>query len=304
MLNMSKKSPEEASSSNDTTEPLNILGWIKGTLRGKPDASLREALQEYIVDGEEGGVLRSSVAEHEKTLLSNILKLRDMAVFDVMVPRADIAAMEVNTSQEDLLKLLAEKQYSRFPVYRETLDHVLGTVHIKDIVAKLAKNKPVFLKELVREIPIVSPAMHVLDLLLQMRQSRRHMVLVVDEFGGIDGLITIGDVIEAIVGEIDDEHDINIREPEIIEAPDGTIIADARVDIDQFEARFGKILTEDEREESDTLGGLVFSLAGRVPVRGEVLTHQNGMVFEVLDADPRRVSRLQIRNIPRPEQKT
>lgn len=139
--------------------------------------------------------------------------------------------------------------------------------------------------------------MHVLDLLTQMRITRKHLALVVDEFGGIDGLITIGDLIEAIVGEIDDEHNLEVQ-PEMILQTDGSIMADARYDIDEFEDIYGEILSEEEREENDTLGGLTFFLAGRVPARGEVLTHSSGMVFEIEDADPRRVKRLRIRNIP------
>jgi len=119
----------------------------------------------------------------------------------------------------------------------------------------------------------------------------------VDEFGGIDGLVTIGDVIEAIVGEIDDEHDLD-DDPQMLEVEDGVVVADARVDLEEFEERFGMFLSDEEREEIDTLGGLVFTIAGRVPVRGEILTHECGMVFEIIDADPRKINRLRIRDIP------
>ena len=140
--------------------------------------------------------------------------------------------------------------------------------------------------------------MAVLDLILMMRQMRKHMALVVDEFGGIDGLIAIGDVIEEIVGEIDDEYDEE-NEPEIVECKDGSILIDARYDIEDFEEKYGELLTEEEREDVDTLGGLVSSIAGRVPVRGEIISHEDsGTVFEIMDADPRRVNRLRIKNIP------
>ncbi|MEM6781273.1 MAG: transporter associated domain-containing protein, partial [Pseudomonadota bacterium] len=141
------------------------------------------------------------------------------------------------------------------------------------------------------------PSMPVLDLMLQMRQSKKHMAMVIDEYGGIDGLVTIGDVLEAIVGEIDDEFDLD-EHPEMIERNDGSVLADARVDIDEFEERYGELLTEEERNDIDTLGGLVFSVAGRIPARGEVLKHDSGIVFEILDADPRRINRLRIKNIP------
>lgn len=280
---------------NENNERVSLISRIKNIIGLKSDTSLREALEEYIEEPDHS--VEDSIAAHEKTLIANVLKLRDLLVVDVMIPRADIVALEVETSQEELLALLAEKQHSRIPVYKEKLDDVLGTIHIKDILAALAKGQAVQIHELVREIPIVSPAMHVLDLLLQMRESRKHMAFVVDEFGGIDGLITIGDVIESIVGEIDDEYDLDTP-PQLIEKPDGSVVADARFDIEEFEKRYGRILSEEEREESDTLGGLVFALAGRVPARGEILTHENGMVFEILDADPRRINQIRIRDIP------
>jgi CBS domain containing-hemolysin-like protein len=155
---------------------------------------------------------------------------------------------------------------------------------------------------MIRPVPIVSPSLPVLDLLLKMQRDKKHMVLVVDEHGGIDGLVTVGDLIEEIVGEFDDEFDDDTA-PQIIEKSDGSIMADARADIDDFEDQVGKILSEEEREEVDTLGGLVFFAAGRIPARGEVIKHDSGMVFEILDADQRRVSRLRIRNIPKIEER-
>ncbi|MEZ5813388.1 MAG: hemolysin family protein [Alphaproteobacteria bacterium] len=261
----------------------------------KTDEGLREAIEDYIVEPE--GFNNDSVSTHERLLFSNILKLRDISVVDVMIPRADIVALDVDTPKDDLFKLLSEQQFSRFPVYSETLDDVLGTVHIKDIVGAIAKGQKISLKDMVIEIPIVSPAMTIPDLVLKMRHSRRHMALVVDEYGGIDGLVTIGDVIESIIGEIEDEHDTHV-EPQMIEAKDGSVLADARVSLEEFENRYGALLDDEEREESDTLAGLVSDLAGRIPVRGEVITHSSGMVFEIMEADPRRVSSLKISHIP------
>lgn len=271
--------------------------WLKRLLRPKSDAeNLRDAIEEYIGELPQDETL--SVAAHERALIANILKMRDLTVWDVMIPRADVAAIDIDASQSDLMALLSEKQYSRIPVFRETLDDVLGTIHIKDIMACLASGKEIIIRDLVRDVPVVSPSLPVLDLLLQMKESKKHMMLAVDEFGGIDGLVTIGDVVEAIVGELEDEF-----EPEdhaqIVEKPDGTLMADGRVDIESFEEKIGPVLTEEEREDIDTLGGLVFSIAGRVPARGEVITHESGLVFEIVDADPRRVNALRIKNIPR-----
>ncbi len=228
----------------------------------------------------------------ERMLIGNILKLHELSASDVMVQRVDILALDVETPFPDVVKLFVEQGHSRVPVYRETLDDVIGFVHIKDVLAPLVTGRPVQLAKLVRKALVVAPSMPLLDLLLQMRLSRIHMAMVVDEFGGIDGLVTIEDVIEEIVGEIEDEHD-DAAEPQLILRPDGAVIADARTPIAEFEERFKvQLVTPGAEEEVDSLGGLVFTLAGRVPSRGEIIEHPSGIEFEVLDADPRRVKRL------------
>jgi CBS domain containing-hemolysin-like protein len=176
------------------------------------------------------------------------------------------------------------------------MDDVIGMIHIKDVLARLATAEAFDLGELVRRVLFVSPSIRVLDLLLQMRLERVHMAMVVDEFGGVDGLVTIEDLVEEIVGDIQDEHDV--EEIDMIDRPDGSILADARTEIEDFESRVGPVLSDEEREDVDTLGGLVFNLAGRVPARGEVVRHTSGIEFEVVDADPRRVKRLRLRRLP------
>lgn len=280
----------------ERTPATGLMSFVKNMIKPEKDPTLRETIEEY-VDDDSFDVKETSMSVHEKTLISNILELRDMCAADIMVPRADIIAINEKTTQQGLFLLLSERQYSRLPVYKDTLDNVIGSIHVKDIMATLALGKSLDIQALTRDVPIVSPSIKMLDLLLQMRITRKHMVMVVDEFGGIDGLITIGDVIESIVGEIDDEHDPDDH-TEIVVDTDGTVTADARVDLDEFEEIFGKILSKEERHENDTLGGLVFSLAERVPARGEVITHKSGMTFEIIEADPRRVKCLHIRNIP------
>ncbi|HYG85280.1 MAG TPA: hemolysin family protein [Azospirillum sp.] len=269
-------------------------GWLRSAIRGRGDNTLRDTIEELIEDDDEG---ESSMGAGERTLLANILKLRDRTVVDVMVPRADIVGIDVDTPLPALIQRMSDEAHSRLPVYRETLDDVVGMVHIKDVLACVASQKAMELKDIVRDVSIVAPSMPVLDLLLQMRQTRQHMALVVDEFGGIDGLVTIEDLVEEIVGEIEDEHD-EAAQPRLVERPDGSLIADARISIEDFEARVGPVLTEEEREDIDTLGGLVVSLAGRVPGRGELLKHPSGLEFEIVEADPRRIKRLRVRNMP------
>ncbi|MEP6149940.1 MAG: transporter associated domain-containing protein, partial [Nisaea sp.] len=194
--------------------------------------------------------------------------------------------------------------HSRVPVYRETLDDVVGMIHMKDVLAHVHAGKDVPLSSLLREVLFVSPSIRAMDLLQEMRLTRRHLALVVDEFGGVDGLITIEDLVEEIVGDIVDEHDVE-EGPKIAMVGPDMGIADARAEIEEFETLFGTVLNDEEREEIDTLGGLVFSLAGRVAARGELLTHPAGVEFEVLESDSRRIKRIRIRRVstdePEPE---
>ncbi len=232
-------------------------------------------------------------------LLANVLILRHLTAYDVMIPRADIVSLHIDTGLDELIDVMSKAGHSRFPVYRENLDDVVGIVHIKDVL-KYGDAKDTFdLSKIVRTVLISAPSMRVLDLLLEMRLSRVHMAMVVDEFGGIDGLVTIEDLVEEIVGEIEDEHDV-AEGPKLTERPDGTLIADARATIEEFEAMAGPVLSDDERDEDiDTLGGLIFHLADRVPTRGELIVHAaSGIAFEIMEADPRRVKRLRVRNLP------
>lgn len=293
---MADASPEK---SEKIKNNRNLITWIKDLLpaRHSSNDSLRDAIEELIE--EKDTAPGSSVAAHERQLISNILKLRDLPVVDVMVPRVNIFAMDINTSKEELTRLLAEKPHSRIPIYKGDLDNIIGFVHIKEMLVHIADGHPFELKDIMREALVVSPAMRVMDLLLQFRQSKVHIALVVDEFGGIDGLITINDLIEAIVGEISGEYEFDI-EPQLIERPDGSAVADARYSISSFEERYGNVFHEDEENEDiNTLGGLITALAGRVPSRGEVVRHPCGIEFEIIDADPRRIMRVRIRNLPK-----
>jgi CBS domain containing-hemolysin-like protein len=259
---------------------------------------LREAIEELIEESESESEDLGPTSE--SSLLLNILKLGDRTAYDVMVPRVDIKAAEDDIGISELLAMMREHGHSRLPIYHDNLDEIIGIVHIKDLLPFVVDGAPFHLKKIMREAMFIAPSIRVLDLLLQMRLSRAHMALVVDEFGGIDGLVTIEDLIEQIIGEIEDEHD-KVRGPMLIRRSDGTIFADARAPIEDFEELVGPILTEEEREaDIDTLGGLVMSLTDRVPSRGELVSHPSGFAFEVLDADPRRLKRLRVR--PKPMQ--
>jgi CBS domain containing-hemolysin-like protein len=273
-----------------------FLAWLRARRGGKADEnSLRESVEELIEDFEEES---TSGDFDEPRLIRNVLKLGELSAEDVMVPRADIVAVEADTTLDNLVKAMSAEAHSRMPVYRANLDDVIGMVHMKDVLTYWDRKEQFSLAQILRKVLFVAPSMRALDLLLEMRQSRTHIALVVDEYGGIDGLITIEDLVEQIVGEIEDEHDID-ETPALQPKPDGTLVADARTTLEDFESAVGRVLTEDERAEIDTLGGLVTALAGRVPRRGELVRHPDGLEFEVLESDARRVRRLRVRNLPR-----
>jgi len=287
-----------ALSASDPREKTTTMSWFKTLLRGKATNSnqFQEAFEDYIEELKDSDE-DMMIVESQKTFITNVINTRDMKVSDVMVPRADITAIELEASPEDLKNLFEQHQFSRIPVYDGSLDHVKGIIHIKDILTRMLSGTPYKLAELVREVMIVSPSLPVMDMFVMMREEKKHMALVVDEHGGIDGLVTINDVIEAIVGDLEDEFD-NEEQPQIIERPDGSLVADGRMDIEDFEDRYGAILNTEEREDVETLGGLATHIAGRLPKRGETFKHGSGMVLEVVDADSRRVKRLRLRNIP------
>ena len=264
--------------------------------RPRGPRSSRETMDALIAAAELEGL--TPLTPQERFLIGNILKVHDRNAGDVMVPRVDIVALDVDQPFSEVVKCMVEHGHSRVPVYRESLDDVIGFIHVKDVVAPVADRRPARLERLLRKVLFVAPSLPILDLLVQMRQARTHIAVVVDEFGGIDGLVTIEDLIEEIVGEIEDEHDV-AEAPTLIERPDGSVIADARLPIETLEEQHGTQLRPVGEEEAvDTLGGLVFMLAGRVPKRGEVIAHPGGIEFEVLDADPRRVKRLRVRGLP------
>ena len=272
----------------------------------EPD--LREVIEDALARSTGAG---DSFSAQERGMLLNILRFGKLTVEDVMVPRADIIAVEESITIDELMRVFRQAEHSRLPVYHETLDDPRGMIHIRDLMswitaeAETAEGSGLELSavdlgrtvgaiNITREILYVPASMPVLDLLLRMQLSRRHLALVVDEYGGTDGLVSIEDLVEEVVGEIEDEHDV-ADEPLIREDPRLGLVADARTPIEDLERHLGvELVSPEEEEDIDTLGGLVFSLSGRIPSRGELVRHPNGIEFEVLDADPRRIKKLRI----------
>jgi len=263
--------------------------------------AMRESLEEVIEESERES---PALSAQERVMLGNMLKFGELKVRDVMVPRAEIVAVDEGIGLADLLKLFREAQHSRLPVFRETLDDPTGLIHVKDVLGLLEAEPDgayclspnARITALLRPILFAPPSMRTLDLLLKMQTSHTHLALVIDEYGGTDGLVSIEDIIEEIVGDIADEHDDDAA----VLKPDGdALLADARMDLDDFKAQTGHDLLVEDGEDDierdiDSLGGLVVSLLGRVPQRGEIVSHPDGTEFQVLEADPRRVRKLRV----------
>ncbi|PKP76589.1 MAG: magnesium/cobalt efflux protein [Alphaproteobacteria bacterium HGW-Alphaproteobacteria-3] len=263
---------DRASSAREGTS-RSRFGWLRALfgLNGTGDSSLRESLEEVIEEHED---MHRGLTAEERHMLVNILNFGELRVDDVMVPRADVVGVEENASLDDVLRLYRELSHSRMPIYRETLDDPIGMVHLKDVLAWLAPlehesgnaeaRAPFSLRSIRRNVLFVPPSMPALDLLVKMQATRIHLALVIDEYGGTDGLVS-------------------------------SIDADARCPIEDLEEMIGLRLVEEENEDDvDTLAGLVFSILGRVPLRGELVRHPAGLEFEVKDADPRRIKRMRI----------
>lgn len=267
--------------------------WGK-LFRQETDSNLRETLEELI---EEGSDDESSIESDERALLGNVLSLRDLMVEEVMIPRADIIAVPEDVIESELITTLIKSGYSGLLVYRNTLDDVMGMVHIKDILAWVTANQSLKIHQILREVLFIPPSMRTLDLLFKMREGGSKMAVVVDEHGGTDGLVTFSDLIEEIIGDIQDAHDLT-PSIQLMQKPDGSVIADARVTLKEIEEKYNIDLALPELEDDiNTVGGMVVSLAGRVPNRGEIISHPLGVTFEVLEADPRRVKRLCVHNL-------
>jgi magnesium and cobalt transporter len=258
---------------------------------------MRESLEEVI---EESDRKEPALSEQERVMLGNLLSFGELKVSDVMLPRAQIVAADEDTPLAELVSLFREAKHSRLPVYRENLDDPTGLVHVKDVLTLLEPNgandyrlTSAKIARIRRPILFAPPSMRALDLLLKMQASHTHLALVIDEYGGTDGLVSIEDIIEEIVGDIADEHD---EEAPALKRDEDGFVADARVELEDFKTETGVDLATSEADENvDSLGGLVASLVGRVPQRGEIIAHPSGYEFEVLEADPRRIKRLRIR---------
>jgi CBS domain containing-hemolysin-like protein len=302
------------------TSQDNLAGRIRSALMSalgvRSNGSARAEIEDAIAADEAAG---ATLSPEERAMLRAILRLGDMRVDDVMVPRADIEALDVEASLAEVIATFREAGHSRMPVYREDLDDPIGMVHIRDLMAWIADRayapvggepagKPAFdftavdlsqsleSTTLVRPVLFVPPSMPARVLLKRMQASRTQMALVIDEYGGTDGVVSLEDLVEIIVGDIEDEHDLE-GEPTLEQVAEGVFVADARTPVEEASALIGPDFRVGEHaEDLDTIGGLIFAATGRIPVKGEVVHAVPGFDFEVLDADPRRIKKVRIRD--------
>ncbi len=325
-MSVADETPPRPEGSGGSEQPKAGEGWLSA-LRARlglgTAPTLRDTVEEALKNEDQTDTGFTSA---EREMLLRLIAFGALRVDDVMVPRADITAIDENAPLSELLQLFDTSEVSRIPVFHDTLDDPRGMVHVKDLMSYLTRgggpaeitsrptsddstesgkssdidlsrvdlSRPISESQLRRRVLYVPPSMPAVNLLLRMQTTRIHMALVVDEYGGTDGLVTIEDLVEQVVGEIEDEHDV-AEAANIIEDPKHGLLAQARTPIDELEQHLGvKLLKNGEEEDVDTLGGLVFTLVGRVPARGEVVHHESGIEFEVIDADPRRVKKVRI----------
>lgn len=276
--------------------PGTFKSIFKNMFGAKPDENVRETIEDLIEEANSNG--EDQFSEHEQLLLNNILCLKDKKCGHAMIPRANIVGFQKDGTVGDLAELMITRGHSRIPIYDESLDDVIGVIHVIDLVKSLlAGERDTKVRDIpIRDVKFVSPSMRVLDLLRDMQLNKIHMAMVVDEYGGIDGLVTIEDLLEEIVGDIEDEYDFE-DEPVIALQENGLIIADARAELEEINETAHLDLCSEincEELEIDTLGGLVFHLAQRIPSRGEIIEGPRGIKFRILDVDPRRIKKVMI----------
>lgn len=264
--------------------------WFrKNILRQNGDNSLKTELEEIIQEHEESG----DTAPEENTILRNVLSFGETKVSEVMLPRMDIKSVPLTISLEELKAAVSDIRHTRYPIHNENLDEVVGFLHIKDLMQYWVTDKVFDISDIIREIIYVPPSMLVNDLLESMKATRTHIAIVVDEYGGTDGLVTIEDLVEELVGEIEDEHDD--EEQMLFKKVNGhAYVASARLEISKLEDNLQVKIYSKEKEDFDTIGGLIFTKMGKVPELGETFVDQSGLKFEILDADNRRIQKVRI----------
>lgn len=289
-LESSRPDPEDSEQDESLIQRLRL--WLRENISGNRAENLKEALEEVLEEHEEVG---QELPEEEQKILKKVLMFGDTDVKDIMTPRTDIKAVEYNITPEELKAYMVHHFHTRVPVYNDTLDNIKGFVHIKDLLPLFAGDAAFNMAFVLREMLFVPPSMKLTDLLVEMRQKGVHMAIVVDEYGGTDGLVTLEDVFEEIVGEIQDEHDEDEMEIPLAWNTQGYTDVDARVKIEKLEKDLGLVFAaKPENTDYETLGGLIFYKLGHVPVAGETVEYEGGIRFEIIAADARSIKKVRV----------
>ena len=267
---------------------------MRALIFGEGEPTLREEIEDAIDEAEDSRPVAGDLSPTERQMLRNLLHFGERTAGEIAVTRGDMMAVPSRIDFDALVRAFADAGHSRLPVYGESLDQVVGMIHIKDVfVAQVDPARDRSIQALMRNPLFVPESMGVLELLARMRGERMHLAIVVDEFGGTEGLVTIEDVVEEIVGDIEDEHDIDESAGMLTMLDEGLWEADARLELEDLQKAVDPRLTAED-DEVDTLGGLVFLMAGHIPAKGECFTHRSGWKFEAIDSDPRRIIRLRL----------
>ena len=275
---------------------MTLFSKIKSIfVRASEEEKVLETIEEIMDERVERGD-KVLIDPDEISLLKNLFRLRDIRAGEIRIPTIDITGINIDASSDELKRMMAEEKFTRLPVYEQTLDNIVGVIHVKDILCAMMENEEVSVKKLMTgSILFVPPSVRALDLLREMQEKKAQMAIIIDEYGGTDGLITLEDLLEEIVGEIEDEHDALDEAPVLHKIGNSVIQADARILLKDLEKMIGPFMTKKEKEEYvDSVGGLVFHLAGRLPRVGEKIEHSSGIVFQVLDVDARHIKKVKI----------
>lgn len=277
--------------------PFKIYNYFKKLLKKPQEVPLIDRLENLIEEDQANPEDKVPDDNSELALVANVLGLKELTAADIMVPRVDIVAAKADTTLDEFIDIFSKTSFSQIPIYNNTLDDVIGIVRVRDFLPYIKNPKSFNIKSLLKEVIYVVPSIQILELLVEIKSSANHMALVVDEFGGIDGLVTLQDVVSEIVGEIQQNRDIF---PQVVTRPDGSFVANGKMLLTECEEMLGVDLLEPyaqdgELPDVETLAGLTMLMAERMPTRGEILMHPSGIEFEIADADPRRVKRIIIR---------
>jgi CBS domain containing-hemolysin-like protein len=296
---VAKNEPQESSqivskpvSAYDKQSRMGLaVKWFRHKVGRRGENSIKNILEEAL---EEESISDLAISQEERDLLKNMIHFGELTVRDIMVPRSDIMALPKQVSFDELKRHVIDIGHTRIPVYDDSLDHIEGFIHVKDLFPHLAKDEPFDISGVLRETLFVPPSMRIVDLLLKMRVSGCHIAIVVDEYGGTSGMVTMEDLFEEIVGEIQDEHDDAEDRNTPRRLSHDVLEVDARIEIGKLEEALSDTINRDDEDDFDTLGGYIFSPLGRVPVKGEVLKFHPRYKFEIIAADPRRIRLVRI----------